>query len=258
MPPLLSFVLDAVALYRYNRATIFGFAGWLIIPVLCSFLVLLFAPPAWQIPLGIMVLGMDVFAHAWSGIHIGSAGALLLRGVPPASVALFSAALVRNRTKAAGFILALLLIGTAGGGILFLVPGALYLSLFSFAIWITLLEGKPGFDAMEASRILFQGRFWYTLWLTIGSPVVLIGSYFLFLLLPATWIIQSVFPFTELEANSPGFFTLVVVNNIGERLLLFPLIVLTHVAVWSYVSKIKGVVVTVSPPLVAPPDEHLP
>lgn len=65
----------------------------------------------------------------------------------------------------------------AGGLLLLIVPGLIFLVWFGFAPQALLLDGKKGLNALSASRDLAKGRFWTAALYQLGGPIICAAVY---------------------------------------------------------------------------------
>lgn len=61
------------------------------------------------------------------------------------------------------------------GIIFFIIPGIILSVWFSFALYVLIVEGKKGTNALRASREYVRGHFWIILWKLIAGTFVIAG-----------------------------------------------------------------------------------
>lgn len=146
-----------------HAAVLYGFAGWLIIPVLIS-LGSSFLDPSFGDPLeiiaAILFLGLSLWASAAMTIMIS--GIVRPDLVPNDAVTSVSELAWRRAPKL--FWVSLLTILLQVFGFIFIIPGIVFTVWFAFAETEAVLTGAGVFSSLTQSRQRVRGHFFAVLW----------------------------------------------------------------------------------------------
>lgn len=125
----------------------------------------------------------------------------------------------------------------SGGYLLFIIPGIIFSTWFSFAVIIVVAEGLGGMDAILKSKEYVKGHWWEVFWrfLFIGLVLFVINLVFLI----SSWIINFI---AQIVNNSALINIGVIINFAGSIVgfLLAPLIVIYTYLVYKNIKEVKG------------------
>ena len=153
----------------------YGLAGWLLVPLLLVVAAFATGGATGNLLITIANVGF-IFLLAW----FLSAGTLLTavavhhpdRVIDPRHLG--AAAWKRVSPLLATLLLAAVL--ELAGLLLFIVPGIIAFTYFTFALEVSVLGNRSGFTGLAASRELVRGKFWTIFWRAFGifAAVVLV------------------------------------------------------------------------------------
>lgn len=157
-------------MYRAHAKLFVGYASWLLLSYAAIVLATLIPNEGVRMGLGIAIQLADGLLWLWiSVIMVVLVHQIGLNKEIDTNVVPLYALSVLGSFLWVGLLQALTI---AGGLLLFVVPGFIFLVWFGFAPQALLLDGKKGLDALSASRDLSRGRFWKTVDIQLGGPVI--------------------------------------------------------------------------------------
>ncbi|MEI6510878.1 MAG: hypothetical protein WCO25_02430 [Candidatus Uhrbacteria bacterium] len=182
-------------LYRTHAKLFVGYVSWLLLSYAAIVLVTLIPNEGVRMGLGLAVELADGMLWLFIGVimivlthQLGNGKEIDTNVVPLYALsALGSFAWV-------GLLQALTV---AGGFLLLVIPGLIFLVWFGFAQQALLLDGKRGLDALSASRDLAKGRFFVAALYQLGGPV-LVGIAYL-VVLSLAYVALSALTHTPIE-----------------------------------------------------------
>lgn len=160
----------SVLLYRTHAKLFVGYASWLLLSYAAIVLATLIPNESVRMGLGIAIQLADGLLWLWIGVimivlvHQLGLGKEIDTNVVP----LFALSVLGSFI----WVSVLQALTIAGGLLLLIVPGIIFLVWFGFAPQALLLDGKKGLDALSASRDLAKGRFWTAALYQLGGPAV--------------------------------------------------------------------------------------
>ncbi len=162
-------------LYRTHAKLFVGYVSWLLLSYAAIVLATLIPNEGARMGLGIGLGLADGVLWLWiSVIATVIAAQLLDKKEPDPDAVPWLSLSILGSFAWIGLLQALTV---AGGLLLFVVPGFVFLVWFGFATQALLIDGKRGIDAMSSSRDLAKGRFWTAALYQLGGPVVCGAAY---------------------------------------------------------------------------------
>ncbi len=160
MTPVSGILRASILLYRTHAKLFVGYASWLLLSYAAFVLTTMVPNENVRMGLGIVAQLADGFLWFWITVITTILAAQLLdKKEPDTNVVPLYALSVLGSFAWVGILQALVV---AGGILLLVVPGLVFLVWFGFAQQAFLLDGKRGIDALSASRDLSRGRFFTT------------------------------------------------------------------------------------------------
>lgn len=160
----------SILLYRTHSKLFVGYASWLLLSYAAIVLATLVPNEGIRMGLGIGLGLADGVLWLWiSVIATMIAAQILDKKEPDPNVIPWISLSVLGSFAWVGILQALTV---AGGLLLFVVPGLIFLVWFGFATQAILIDGKKGINALSASRDLAKGRFWTAALYQLGGPVI--------------------------------------------------------------------------------------
>jgi len=158
----------SILMYRTHAKLFVGYASWLLLSYAAIVLATLVPNEGARMGLGLVLGIADGLLWLWiSVIATILAIQLLDKKEPDPNVVPW---LSMSVLGSFAWISLLQALTVAGGLLLFIVPGFVFLVWFGFATQALLLDEKKGIDAMSASRDLAKGRFWTAALYQLGGP----------------------------------------------------------------------------------------
>lgn len=162
-------------MYRTHAKLFVGYASWLLLSYAAIVLATLIPNEGVRTGLGIAIQLADGLLWLWISVimvvlvhQIG-----LKKEIDTSVVPLYALSVLGSFV----WVSLLQALTIAGGILLFIVPGIIFLVWFGFATQALLLDGKRGLDALSASRDLARGRFWKTVDIQLGGPFICYAFY---------------------------------------------------------------------------------
>jgi len=156
-----------------NANVLFGFAGWLLIPVLLSLGSTFLNPSVGDIIdliSNIMLFGLSLWATAAITVIITG---LVRPDLAPKDAVTSVSELAWRRAPTLLWIGLLVAIVQLMGLALLIIPGIIFTIWFNFAETEAILTGAGVFSSLEQSRELVRGRFFPVLWRMFALSIVL-------------------------------------------------------------------------------------
>ncbi len=165
----------SVLLYRAHAKLFVGYASWLLLSYAAIVLATLIPSENYRLGIGIALDLVDGVLWLWISVVTTVLAVQLLDKKEPDPNALPWLSL----SVLGSFVWISLLqaLTIAGGILMFIIPGLIFLVWFGFATQALLLDGKKGLDALSASRDLAKGRFWTAALYQLGGPIVCGAAY---------------------------------------------------------------------------------
>ncbi len=178
MTSVLDILRASVLLYRTHAKLFVGSASWLLLSYAAIVLATLVPNEGVRMGLGIAIQLADGLLWLWISVIMivivhqlgthstgsGQNGKEIDTNVVP----LYALSVLGSFV----WVSLLQALTIAGGILLFIVPGIIFLVWFGFAPQALLLDGKKGLDALSASRDLAKGRFWTAALYQLGGPII--------------------------------------------------------------------------------------
>lgn len=188
MTPVSDLLRASFLLYRTHAKLFVGYASWLLLSYAAIVLATLIPNEGLRLGAGLAAGLADGVLWLWIGvIMIVLARQLAVGKEVDTNVVPWYALSVLGSFAWVGLLQALVV---AGGILLLVIPGLVFLVWFGFAPQALLLDGKKGLDALTASRELSRGRFWTAALYQLGGPI-LCGMIYLLVLSLAFAILVS-------------------------------------------------------------------
>jgi hypothetical protein len=170
---------------------LFGFAGWLLIPILLNLGSTFLSPQVGEVVnliSNILVFGLSLWATAAMTIMITG---LVRPDLAPKDVATSVSELAWRRAPSLLWVGLLVAVLQAFGLLLLVIPGIIFTVWFAFAETEVILTGAGVFSAMEQSRERVRGQFFPVLWRMVA-----------FSLLLTTLVMMIIWPVLVLSGNT--------------------------------------------------------
>jgi uncharacterized membrane protein len=168
-------IKSSIIQYKKNAVTYLGYAAWTLIPA-TGIILLQIAP---KTPMTFLILFLltitEIFLWVWISIIIIQ----LTTSTKPINKLDQNKLQISSIQKMhpliwVGFIELLII---AGGTILLIIPGLIFMVWYAFAQLSVVLDNKRGMKALSYSRDLVKGRFLYTAYSTILIPILMMLVY---------------------------------------------------------------------------------
>lgn len=168
----LDLLFESYALYKEHFWLLVGYYAWMLIPAVATF-VLQFFPETNPIVMSLSILvelGSLCLAF-YLGVLLILVNAHLIEKKKPVFKTLTQEA--NKLLNPVAIVLLLQILAVAGGFILLIIPGIIFLIWYSFSQIAAVLEHKKGKEALSFSHNLVKGRFFRVAWRMISGPILL-------------------------------------------------------------------------------------
>ncbi len=242
IPNVFQLLKTRLKIYQNNFLTIAGYVTWLLIPYLG--LILLKTGPTnhWGIILSVFVVNLfQAFLWLWIIIILTK----LIRGwmnkkkfsdekimieawhliIPVAVVALIQTAII------------------AGGLLLFIIPGLIFVVWFAFAQMSVIIDKQHGLKAFSFSHDLVKGRFWYATWKLMGGLLIFLTLFSLLfgltiaILTPLLGLDPTAIDLAIAAGETPIWME--VISTLSETFIVTPILLIYITLLYEYLKKVK-------------------
>jgi hypothetical protein len=233
MDPL-SLLAESWNLYRKHLWLMVGYSAWLLLPVGALFL-LTFAPEHWLVVILVLLsMLIEVYLVLWMTIAVVRSTHRLLHKQEVNPTAISQESLARLLPLLQVAILQGLII--LGGLLLFLIPGLIFSIWYAFTQLATILEDKKPVEALSASKMLVQGRFFPVLWRLVSGPILLALAYSMVVGFVLMLIALSTGTDMDILVGDESPDWVILVRTIGE-IFLIPLLLIYSVMLYQDLKK---------------------